>query len=52
MKKERITISFNSKQVNQLRNESNQLGSSIASVVRLAIRDYFENKGIDNEVMQ
>jgi len=42
---ERILISFNEKQANQLRNESNSLGSSIASIVRLATVEYFNKRG-------
>ena len=49
MLSERIVISFNEKQAELLREESEKLGSSIASIVRMAIRDYFSNKGVNYE---
>jgi len=42
MLKERIVISFNEKQADLLRKESEKLGSSIASIVRFAINYYFK----------
>lgn len=39
-----ISIAFTDKQKKQLKKESAQLGSSIASVVRLAIREYFKSQ--------
>jgi hypothetical protein len=39
---DKIQISFNDKQFKLLRNESERLGLSIASIVRLAITQYFE----------
>jgi len=45
MKIGQISIGFNENQKNQLKKESNRLGSSIASIVRLAISDYFQRRG-------
>jgi hypothetical protein len=42
---DKIQISFNNKQLKQLRNEKERLGLSIASIVRIAITNYFE-KGV------
>ena len=45
MLKERILISFNETQSKQLRKESNRLGSSISSIVRMAVVQYFSGHG-------
>jgi len=39
---EKIQISFTNQQLEQLNNESEKLGSSIASIVRFAINYYFK----------
>jgi len=44
----KILISFNEKQLDQLRNESEKLGSSIASIVRSATVKYFQQTGGEN----
>lgn len=44
MKKNQMSIAFNKKQKRLLEKESNRLGSSIASIVRLAITDYFQKQ--------
>jgi len=41
---EKMQISFTQQQFEQLRIESEKLGSSIASIVRLAINNYFVGK--------
>jgi hypothetical protein len=40
----KIQISFNDKQIIQLRNESERVGLSIASIVRLATSRYFQEE--------
>jgi len=42
--KEKIQLFFEKNQLNNLRNESLRLGSSIASIVRTAITEYFERQ--------
>ena len=42
---DRIQISFKEQQLKQLRNESEKLGLSIASIVRLAVNDFFKHEG-------
>lgn len=44
MKRKQFSIGFNETQRRQLEKESKQLGSSIASIVRLAIREYFQKQ--------
>lgn len=44
---DRIQIIFNEAQLKKLRNESEVLGSSIASIVRLAVNNYFLKKECD-----
>jgi len=39
-----IQISFEEKQLNQLKNESNEIGESVATIVRQAVNNYFLNK--------
>lgn len=39
-----ISVGFNEKQKKQLDEESNRLGSSIASIVRMAVVEYFQKK--------
>jgi metal-responsive CopG/Arc/MetJ family transcriptional regulator len=46
---ERFQISFNQQQLERLHRESKRLGgSSVASIVRLAITEYFERQGASN----
>lgn len=45
MSKERMLICFNKNQRVRLKEESERLGSSIASVVRMAVMQYFQNEG-------
>jgi hypothetical protein len=40
----RIQITFNEKQLTQLESEKDRLGSSIASIVRSAVVDYFSKQ--------
>lgn len=42
---EKIQIAFTQEQFNQLRNEKEKLGSSIGSIVRRAVTDYFTEGG-------
>ena len=42
---EKIQISFTQKQLTQLRKEKERLGSSIASIVRRLVTDYFKEGG-------
>jgi hypothetical protein len=44
MKRKQFSIGFNETQRKQLEKESKQLGSSIASIIRLAIREYFQKQ--------
>ncbi len=44
MPKEKVQISFTETQLIGLRNESKRLGSSLASIVRLAVSKYFEGE--------
>ena len=44
MKIEQISIGFNEKQKKLLDEESQRLGSSIASIVRSIITEYFEKR--------
>ena len=39
-----ISIGFNERQKKQLKKESDQLGSPIASVVRRAVMEYFQKQ--------
>jgi len=49
MKIEQISIGFNEKQKKQLDKESQRLGSSIASVVRSIVTEYFEKRGKETD---
>ena len=44
MSNERMLICFNKNQRIKLKEESERLGSSIASVVRMAVMQYFQNR--------
>ena len=44
MKINQMSIAFNDKQKQQLRKESKRLGSSIASIVRMAVVEYFQKQ--------
>jgi hypothetical protein len=46
MKVHQMSIAFNDKQKQQLRKESGRLGSSIASIVRLAVVEYFQKQKV------
>ena len=41
---ERTQINFTQNQMQQLKNESKETGVSIAGLVRLAVKDYFEKE--------
>ncbi len=45
---ERFQISFNQQQLERLHKESERFGSSVASIVRLAITEYFERQEVSN----
>jgi len=44
-----IPIGFNTKQEENLRKQSEKLGSSIGSIVRLAVNDFFIKLERDNQ---